>query len=239
MTVQDYGLVISAFSLDDAYLGNPVQGRPIDRYGVRAARRRPRSSGPAHRPATPSRPASRARGRPVRPGFGEGANFPAGLRTATQTLPPERRPRGLAVAYSGGSLGAVVHAFLNQTPVARKWGWRAAFIGTGHPRRRVDRLVGARGEETRSSARAPRRRRTERDAPELARSLRGILRPPTRSAPCPSASCSTSADPAPSRRSSGCPSPPACIGALAAPSRNADVQRHVRLGSSSSISLRK
>src|SRR5579862_7572529 len=34
MTVEDYGLVISAFSVA-YFLGNPVWGRAIDRFGVR------------------------------------------------------------------------------------------------------------------------------------------------------------------------------------------------------------
>ena len=33
-------------------------------------------------------------------GAGEGATFPGGLRTVTQTLPPAKRGRGLAIAYS-------------------------------------------------------------------------------------------------------------------------------------------
>jgi ACS family hexuronate transporter-like MFS transporter len=63
-------------------------------------------------------------------GFGEGATFPGGLRTVVQTLPPGKRGRGLAVAYSGGSLGAVL-APLIVTPVYRWWGWRGAFWFTG------------------------------------------------------------------------------------------------------------
>jgi ACS family hexuronate transporter-like MFS transporter len=63
-------------------------------------------------------------------GFGEGATFPGGLRTVVQTLPPAQRGRGLAVAYSGGSLGAIV-APLIVTPIFHWWGWRAAFWFTG------------------------------------------------------------------------------------------------------------
>jgi ACS family hexuronate transporter-like MFS transporter len=63
-------------------------------------------------------------------GFGEGATFPGGLRTATQTLRPDQRARGLALAYSGGSLGAVLTPII-ATPVALRWGWRGAFLGTG------------------------------------------------------------------------------------------------------------
>jgi ACS family hexuronate transporter-like MFS transporter len=63
-------------------------------------------------------------------GFGEGATFPGGLRAVVQTLPAERRGRGLAVAYSGGSLGALITPLI-VTPVFLWWGWRGAFWFTG------------------------------------------------------------------------------------------------------------
>ncbi len=59
-------------------------------------------------------------------GFGEGATFPAGLKTVTETLPEEKRSFGLGIAYSGSSLGAALTPLLI-TPVAMRWGWRAAF----------------------------------------------------------------------------------------------------------------
>jgi MFS family permease len=59
-------------------------------------------------------------------GFGEGATFPAGLKTVTETLPEEKRAFGLGIAYSGSSLGAALTPLLI-TPVAIRWGWRAAF----------------------------------------------------------------------------------------------------------------
>ena len=62
-------------------------------------------------------------------GFGEGATFPAGLKTVTETLPPEKRSFGLGVAYSGSSLGAALTPLLI-TPIAVRWGWRAAFAVT-------------------------------------------------------------------------------------------------------------
>jgi ACS family hexuronate transporter-like MFS transporter len=63
-------------------------------------------------------------------GFGEGATFPGGLRTVVQTLLPHERARGIAVAYSGGSLGAIVTPLI-VTPLALWWGWRAGFWFTG------------------------------------------------------------------------------------------------------------
>ncbi len=62
-------------------------------------------------------------------GFGEGATFPAGLKTVTETLPAEKRSFGLGIAYSGSSLGASLTPLLI-TPVAMRWGWRAAFAVT-------------------------------------------------------------------------------------------------------------
>jgi ACS family hexuronate transporter-like MFS transporter len=63
-------------------------------------------------------------------GFGEGATFPAGLRTATRTLREDQRGRGVALAYSGGSLGAIATPII-VTPIALRWGWRSAFWFTG------------------------------------------------------------------------------------------------------------
>jgi ACS family hexuronate transporter-like MFS transporter len=63
-------------------------------------------------------------------GFGEGATFPGGLRTVSETLTPEKRSRGIAVSYSGGSLGAILTPLI-VTPIALKFGWRAAFLFTG------------------------------------------------------------------------------------------------------------
>src|ERR1700745_3739037 len=57
-------------------------------------------------------------------GFGEGATFPAGLKTVSETLPAEQRSFGLALAYSGGSLGAALTPLI-VTPLAIHYGWRA------------------------------------------------------------------------------------------------------------------
>jgi MFS transporter, ACS family, hexuronate transporter len=63
-------------------------------------------------------------------GFGEGATFPGGLRTAAESLPLNRQSRGMGISYSGASLGSVF-APLVITPIALRWGWRAAFLATG------------------------------------------------------------------------------------------------------------
>jgi MFS family permease len=62
-------------------------------------------------------------------GFGEGATFPAGLKTVTETLPAEKRSFGLGIAYSGSSLGAALTPLII-TPIALRWGWRSAFAVT-------------------------------------------------------------------------------------------------------------
>jgi ACS family hexuronate transporter-like MFS transporter len=130
LTAADYSFVISAFSL--AYLvGNPAWGLILDRYGVRVgvglAAAIWTCASASHAWATGLVTFALAR---AVLGFGEGATFPGGMRTATQTLDPERRARGVALAYSGGSLGAVLTPVL-VTPVAAAWGWRGAFLATG------------------------------------------------------------------------------------------------------------
>ncbi|MCU1226372.1 MAG: transporter [Edaphobacter sp.] len=62
-------------------------------------------------------------------GFGEGATFPAGLKTVTETLPASKRSFGLGIAYSGSSLGAAITPLLI-TPIAVRYGWRYAFALT-------------------------------------------------------------------------------------------------------------
>src|SRR5580658_1566870 len=130
LNAETYAEIISSFSV--AYmLGNPVWGAVLDRIGLRrgmtiAVGIWTVACG-AH--AVLSGFFGFAVARAVL-GFGEGATFPGGLRTATHTLEPESRARGVALAYSGGSLGAIV-APLIVTPVALRWGWRGAFGCTG------------------------------------------------------------------------------------------------------------
>ncbi|MDR3720202.1 MAG: MFS transporter [Candidatus Acidoferrales bacterium] len=63
-------------------------------------------------------------------GFGEGATFPGGMRTAANSLPLGRQSRGMGISYSGASVGAIF-APLIITPISLKFGWRAAFLVTG------------------------------------------------------------------------------------------------------------
>jgi ACS family hexuronate transporter-like MFS transporter len=127
---EQYGFIIAAFSV--AYmLSNPLWGRILDRTGLRrgmtAAVACWTAASMAHAFASGFWSLGAAR---AALGFGEGATFPGGLRTVVQTLPPEKRGRGLAVAYSGGSLGAVITPLV-VTPIFLWWGWRGAFWFTG------------------------------------------------------------------------------------------------------------
>jgi ACS family hexuronate transporter-like MFS transporter len=130
ISAESYGWMISAFSA--AYLvGNPFWGRALDRFGLRAglfvsvALWTLASVSHAFVASAAGFAVARAA-----LGFGEGATFPAGLRASTQTLRSDQRGRGVAVAYSGASLGAIATPLV-VTPIALRWGWRAAFFFTG------------------------------------------------------------------------------------------------------------
>lgn len=127
---EQYGFIISAFSV--AYMvGNPVWGLLLDRFGLRIGMTAAvgfwtiASAAHAFAGGFFSFGAARAL-----LGFGEGATFPGGMRTAVQTLPAEKRSRGIAISYSGGSLGAIVTPLI-VTPLAAWFGWRGAFWFTG------------------------------------------------------------------------------------------------------------
>lgn len=127
---EQYGFIISAFSI--AYmLGNPLWGYILDRIGVRRGMTAAVSlwtmASVSHVFAFGLQGFAAAR---AVLGFGEGATFPGSLRTVVETLPPDKRSRGIAVSYSGGSLGAVITPLII-TPIAAMWGWRGAFWATG------------------------------------------------------------------------------------------------------------
>ncbi len=130
LTNEQYGFIISAFSF--AYmLANPVWGKILDRIGVRRGMTAAVSlwtiASAAHAFASGFRSFGAAR---AILGFGEGATFPGSLRTVVQTLPLEKRSRGIAISYSGGSLGALITPII-VTPVAARFGWTGAFWFTG------------------------------------------------------------------------------------------------------------
>lgn len=130
LSVERYGWIISAFSI--CYMiGNPAWGMILDRVGLRlgmtvsVAFWTLASAAHAFAGGFWSFAAARAA-----LGFGEGATFPGGLRAAVQSLPPHLQSRGIAVSYSGGSMGAIVTPLV-VTPIALAWGWRGAFWFTG------------------------------------------------------------------------------------------------------------
>jgi ACS family hexuronate transporter-like MFS transporter len=130
LTGEQYGWVVSGFSI--AYMaGNLLWGRWIDSFGLRLAMTAAVAfwslSSASHALAAGFFTLLAAR---TALGFGEGATFPGGLRTVVQTLPPVQRARGVAVAYSGGALGAIVTPLI-MTPVFQAAGWRGAFWFTG------------------------------------------------------------------------------------------------------------
>jgi ACS family hexuronate transporter-like MFS transporter len=130
LSAEQYGWVISAFSI--CYTAsNPAWGAALDRVGLRTGMTVAvalwTAASTSHALAGGLLGLACAR---ALLGLGEGATFPGGLRAATQTLPEHLRSRGVAIAYGGGSLGAVLTPVL-VTPVALAYGWRGAFVATG------------------------------------------------------------------------------------------------------------
>jgi len=130
LNAQSYGEIVSFFSV--AYMvANPFWGAVLDYVGLRigmiAAVAIWSVASAAH--AGMSGFAGFAACRAFL-GFGEGATFPGGFRASMDSLPPDRQARGMAIAYSGGSLGAIF-APIVVVPVAAAFGWRAAFFVTG------------------------------------------------------------------------------------------------------------
>ena len=130
LSVEQYGFIVSAFSI--AYMiGSPLWGGLLDRLGLRLGMLLAvalwTAASMSHAMAAGFLSFAIAR---AALGFGEGATFPGGLRTVMQTLAPAQQARGIAVAYSGGSLGAIVTPII-VTPIFAIWGWRATFLVTG------------------------------------------------------------------------------------------------------------
>ncbi len=130
LSAEQYGYVVSAFSV--AYmLGNPIWGALLDSIGLRRGMMAAvglwtvASAGHAAAGGFGSLAVLRAA-----LGFGEGATFPGALRTVWQTLPEAARGRGIALSYSGGSLGAIITPPLI-TAVVLLTGWRGGFWFTG------------------------------------------------------------------------------------------------------------
>src|SRR5262245_51988453 len=130
LNAQSYGEIVSAFSI--AYMfANPFWGAVLDYVGLRigmiAAVTIWSVASAAHAGMSGFLGFAVCR---AFLGFGEGATFPGGFRAAMDSLPSARQTRGMAIAYSGGSLGAIF-APIVVVPVADRFGWRAAFFVTG------------------------------------------------------------------------------------------------------------
>ena len=130
LSAEQYGFIISAFAIAHT-AGCPIWGRTLDRFGLRrvmaAAVALWTAASASHALASGFLGFAVAR---FLLGFAEGATSPGSLRTVVQTLAPSRRSRGLALALSGGSVGALLTPIL-LTPIAARWGWRGAFWFTG------------------------------------------------------------------------------------------------------------
>jgi ACS family hexuronate transporter-like MFS transporter len=130
LSAQSYGEIVSVFSV--AYMiANPLWGAVLDYVGLRigmiAAVAIWSVASTSHAWMSGFLGFAVCRGFL---GLGEGATFPGGFRASIDSLPPDRQARGMAISYSGGSLGAIF-APLVVVPVAAAFGWRAAFFVTG------------------------------------------------------------------------------------------------------------
>ena len=130
LTAQDFTTATSFFFLTYT-LGNPVWGSVLDRVGLRIGMLLAvgvwTAASMSH--AAMASFAGFALARAVL-GLGEGGTFPGGLRTAVETLPTSLRARGIALSFSGGTIGAVMMPLL-LGPLAIEYGWKVAFIATG------------------------------------------------------------------------------------------------------------
>jgi ACS family hexuronate transporter-like MFS transporter len=130
LTAQDFTTATSFFFLTYT-LGNPVWGSVLDRVGLRVGMLLAvgvwTAASMSH--AAMASFAGFALARAVL-GLGEGVTFPGGLRTAVETLPPSLRARGIALSFSGGTIGAVMMPLL-LGPLAIEYGWKVAFVATG------------------------------------------------------------------------------------------------------------
>ena len=130
LTNQDFTAATSFFFLTYT-LGNPVWGTVIDYIGLRKGMLLAvavwTAASMAH--SWMGSFVGFALARAVL-GIGEGGTFPGGLRTAVETLPPAKRARGIALSFSGGTIGAVMMPLL-LGPLAISYGWRNAFLFTG------------------------------------------------------------------------------------------------------------
>ena len=135
--IKDTGLTNADFTNATSFffltytLGNPVWGSVLDRVGLRVGMLLAVGvwtvASMSH--AWMATFAGFALARAVL-GLGEGGTFPGALRTAVETLPAGLRARGIALSFSGGTIGAVMMPLL-LGPLAIQYGWKTAFMATG------------------------------------------------------------------------------------------------------------
>jgi len=130
LTSADFTNATSFFFLTYT-LGNPIWGSVLDRVGLRIGMLLAVGvwTGASMSHALMASFAGFALARGVL-GIGEGGTFPGGLRTAVETLPANLRARGIALSFSGGTIGAVMMPLL-LGPLAIEYGWKVAFVATG------------------------------------------------------------------------------------------------------------
>lgn len=130
MTAGDYGWAVSAFSFTYMIM-NPVFGSFLDYVGLRRGMAIAvliwTVASVSHAGLNSLIGFALAR---ALLGFGEGAAFPGALRTAAEALPVNKQSRGMALGYSGASMGALITPPLI-IPIAARYGWRFAFLLTG------------------------------------------------------------------------------------------------------------
>ena len=130
LTAETYGQVFAIFNLT-YMIANPVWGSILDRVGLRlgmvVAVAFWSVASASHALMAGFLGFAMAR---AFLGFGEGATFPGGFRTAVESLPPNRRARGIATSFSGGAIGAILTPLI-VIPIGVRFGWRAAFVLTG------------------------------------------------------------------------------------------------------------
>lgn len=129
LTAKDYTETISAFSYT-YMVATLIWGPVLDRVGLRLGMLLSLSiwmvSSASHALVSTFLGFAMAR---AALGVGEGAIFPGGFRTAMDSLPAEKQARGIALAYSGSSIGSIAAPFIF-IPIALAVGWRPAFLVT-------------------------------------------------------------------------------------------------------------
>jgi ACS family hexuronate transporter-like MFS transporter len=130
LTAETYAQAFALFNL--AYMiANPIWGSVLDRIGLRVgliiAVAFWSAASVSHAFMTGFFGFALAR---ALLGFGEGATFPGGFRTAVESLPLNRRARGIATSFSGGAIGAILTPII-VIPIGVRYGWRTAFLLSG------------------------------------------------------------------------------------------------------------